>query len=82
MSRYECTPHALMDALIAKRAIKSDAALARELKVAAPIISKIRNRDLRVGPTLILRIIENFDMPLSDIRDLLKATAPAEEACV
>ena len=50
---------------------KTDAALARALKVAAPVISKIRHGTLSVGAAIVLRIHELEKMPVADIRKLL-----------
>jgi plasmid maintenance system antidote protein VapI len=70
-TRYN--PNGLLDALLAKKALKNDAALARELKVAPPVISKIRHGRLPVGARLILTIHETFDMPVRDIRAAIAA---------
>ena len=44
----------LLDALLKRQHLKNDAALARLLSVAPPVISKIRNDRLPFGPSLIL----------------------------
>lgn len=63
----------LIDHLIAKNRLKNDAELARGLKVAPPVISKIRHLKLPVGPTMILNIHETYGMPIGDIRKTLAA---------
>ena len=60
----------LLDALRARFDIKSDAALARELVVKPPQISKLRSGSLPVGATLILSIHEHLGVPVAEIRAL------------
>lgn len=57
----------LLNKLIGK---KNDAAWSRKLEVAPPVISKIRNGKLEIGATLILRIHEEFDMSIAEIKEL------------
>jgi DNA-binding transcriptional regulator YdaS (Cro superfamily) len=54
---------------------KNDAALARLLDVAPPVVSKWRHARLPMGATHILRIheLEPNLLPVSDIRQLLAA---------
>jgi hypothetical protein len=47
MNRYN--PDNLLDGIIARLRLKNDAALARALEVAPPLISKIRHRRLPVA---------------------------------
>lgn len=65
-------PHKLLDTVKEKYNVKSDAALSRALGVAPPVLSKIRSDDLPVGPNMILRIHEAFDMPVKEIRAALE----------
>lgn len=69
---HNVTPHAVMDYLIEEFRLKNDAALSRRLGVAQPVISKTRNSKLSLGPNMILRIHETFDVPVSKIRELMK----------
>jgi hypothetical protein len=64
-------PHKLLDTLLERGSLKNDAALARELNVAPPVISKIRHHLLPVGPTHILAIHEKFAIPVKEIREAL-----------
>ena len=64
--------HALFDLLKKESELKSDAELARALKVPYPTISKMRNGKLKVGPDMILRVHLATDMPVRDILDLVK----------
>lgn len=65
----------LFDHLIRVESLKNDAELARRLKVAPPVLSKIRHGRLPVGPTLIINIHETFGLPVATIRDLMAVTA-------
>lgn len=56
--------------------LKNDAALSRALGVAPPVISKLRNGRLPIGPTLLIKIHDAFDMPIKAIRALY---LPAQE---
>jgi plasmid maintenance system antidote protein VapI len=59
----------LLDFLITEHDLKNDAALAREMKVAPPVISKLRKGSLQLGPTYILHIHEHFGIAVGEIRD-------------
>jgi hypothetical protein len=67
------TPHKLLDTLIWLLKLKNDAELARTLDVASPVVSKIRNRKLAVGATLLIRVHELTDLPVKEIRELAAA---------
>lgn len=69
MNRYN--PDNLLDGIIAKLRLKNDAALARALEVAPPLISKIRHRRLPVGASLLIRIHEVTDLPVHELRELM-----------
>lgn len=62
------TPEVLLDALIKKMHLKHDAALSRALKVAPPVISKIRHRRLPVGASLLIRMHEVTDLPIRELK--------------
>lgn len=49
------TPNGLLNMLIEIGKLKNDAALARMLEVAPPVISKIRHGTLKFGASLIIR---------------------------
>ena len=68
---YPEKPHALLDKLQDKHHLKNDAALARELGIQPPIISKIRSHVLAVSCESILKIHERYDMPVTEIRRLI-----------
>lgn len=63
----------VLDHVAQLKKCKNDAALARLLEVAPPVISKLRHARLPMGPAHILRIheLEPSLLPVSDIRQLL-----------
>jgi hypothetical protein len=64
-------PCRLLDALIEQLGLKNDAALARALEVAPPMISKIRHRALPVGGAMLIRMHEISDLSIADLRLLM-----------
>lgn len=64
-------PNHLLDSLIAKLQLKNDAALARVLEIAPPVLSKVRHNKLPVGASLLIRAHEVSGMPIRDLRDLM-----------
>lgn len=64
-------PNHLLDILIGKLQLKNDAALARALEVAPPVISKIRHHRLPVGASMLIRMHEVTGMSVRDLRDLM-----------
>jgi hypothetical protein len=68
---HSYNPDNLLNTLIQKLAIKNDAALARALEVAPPVISKIRHRRLPVGASLLIRMHEVADLSIAELRVLM-----------
>ena len=66
----------LFDVMMQRLSIKNDAALARVLEVAPPVISKIRHGVLPFGSTLIIKVHELTEWPIRDIKAMLP---PAEK---
>lgn len=64
-------PNHLLDILLGKMRLKNDAALARMLEVAPPVISKIRHYKLSVGASLLIRMHEVTKISIRDLRDLM-----------
>lgn len=62
----------LFDVMMQRMALKNDAALARLLEVAPPVISKIRHGVLPFGATLIIAVHEVTDWPIRDIKAMLR----------
>jgi hypothetical protein len=64
-------PNHLLDALIEQLNLKNDAALARALEVAPPMISKIRHRALPVGGAMLIRMHEISELSIAELRLLM-----------
>lgn len=64
-------PGKLLDALIEHLSLKNDAALARALETAPPIISKIRNGKLPVGGSMLIRMHEVSKLSIAELRALM-----------
>lgn len=74
IERAECgdyNPDRLLDVLRENLKVKNDAALARILEVAAPVISKIRHRRLPVGGAILIRMHEVSGLKITDLRFLM-----------
>ena len=67
------TRNALLDEVIKVMELKNDAALAKLLEVAPPVISKIRHGTLPIGATIALNIHESTGMSFDFIKGILSA---------
>ena len=67
----EYDPNRVLDAIIARLRLKNDAALSRLLEVAPPVISKIRHSTLPIGATLRIRMHEESDFSIRELRELM-----------
>lgn len=65
------SPDRLLDVLRGNHGLKNDAALARALEVARPVISDIRHRRSPVGGALLIRMHEVFGLRIFDLRYLM-----------
>ena len=61
----------LFDHLLRTYRVKNDRALAKELGVLPPVISKIRSGHAGMGDTILLAVHEVFEMPIKDIKEML-----------
>lgn len=68
MTTLKQDPNGLLDALASKHQLKNDAALARLLKIAPPVISKLRGYTLPVGDSFVLRCTDIAGMTLAEVR--------------
>jgi hypothetical protein len=68
-------PNKLLDTLIERMQLKNDAELSRRLGVPAPVISQMRHRKLPVGATMLLRMHEESNIPIAELKELLATTA-------
>jgi len=64
-------PNRLLDALIRKLHVKSDAALSHLLEVDPPVISNIRTLRKPVGAVLLIRMHEVSDLTIGELRSLM-----------
>ena len=64
-------PNGLLDAVIAQHQLKNDAALARLLDLAPPVISKLRSFKMPVGDSFVLRCIETAGLTLPQVRQFV-----------
>lgn len=69
--RTDYDPNMLLDVVSAKIKAKNDAALCRALKVAPPIISKIRHKRLPLGASILIRMHEVSNLSIRELRDLM-----------
>jgi hypothetical protein len=67
----EYDPNRVLDAIISRLRLKNDAALSQLLEVAPPVISKIRHHTLPIGATLLIRMHEESDFSISELRALM-----------
>jgi len=67
----EYDPNRVLDAIISRLRLKNDAALSRLLEVAPPVISKIRHSALPIGATLLIRMHEESDFSIGELRALM-----------
>jgi hypothetical protein len=63
-------PDRLLDFLLEKLGLSSDAKLAIHVGTAATMISKMRNRRLPLGPSFLVRMSEEVGMPIGALREL------------
>lgn len=62
-----------IDTLIEKLHLKNDAALARAVQMAPPVISKIRHGRIPIGPMMLLRAHELTGLHVREIRTWAEA---------
>jgi len=67
----EYDPNRVLDAIISRLRLKNDAALSQLLEVAPPVISKIRHSTLPIGATLLIRMHEESDYSIRELRALM-----------
>ena len=61
----------LFDHLLRTYKIKNDSALAAELGISRPGLSKIRNGFVGMGDSVVIAIHDVFDMSIKDIKGML-----------
>ncbi len=68
------TPNHLLDILMRKLGVQSDAALARVLSVPPSTISKIRHKQVAINSALLLAAHEMTEMSIRELRTLMGDT--------
>lgn len=66
-------PQKFLDAITEHLKLKNDAQLAKALALSAPVISKVRNRQLPVTPLVMLRALEATGWTPKQAREALGA---------
>jgi hypothetical protein len=69
--KVEYNPGNLLDGLIEHLGLKNDAALARTLEVAPPMVSKMRHRTLPVSGAVLIRMHEVSGLSIAEMRILM-----------
>jgi len=72
----EYTPAKLLDWMHGVLHLKNDAALSRALKVAPPVISKIRRKALPVGDSMLVKMHDLTGLPIENLRKQMGIGAP------
>ncbi|MDL2284172.1 helix-turn-helix transcriptional regulator [Oxalobacter sp. OttesenSCG-928-P03] len=67
-------PNRLLDALLVRQNMKTDAELARALKINPSVISKIRHAKTRISASLLLDMHDMTDMSIRELRNLMGDT--------
>ena len=70
--------NALLDLIRSRLRLNTDAALSRALEVAPPVISKMRNQKLAVGPSILLRMHEETGIPISQLKSKIQVHTESE----
>lgn len=68
---FQGDPNRLLDFVIDILGLRNDAALARALGVPPPVISKLRHRTLPLGATIMLRIHEETEVKIRELKSYL-----------
>ena len=69
----------MLDILIEALQLKNDAALAKVLCVAPPVVSNIRNCKIEIGTTLLVRMHEITGLQIMDLRNLINGNKDFSE---
>lgn len=69
--RPDYDPNYLLDVVSTRLQLKNDAALARTLEVAPPVLSKVRHFRLPVSGSLLIRLHEVTGLDMRELQDLM-----------
>jgi hypothetical protein len=70
------TPELFIDRLIRRLGLRSSSALARKVGISPSVISKVRHRRLAVSGEILLKIHEETDIPIRELRHMMGDTRP------
>lgn len=62
--------NALIDHLLERFNLGTDAALARMMELQPPVISKMRHGKMSLTPSFILKVHDTFDIPVKEIKQI------------
>jgi len=62
--------NALIDYLLERFNLGTDAALARMMELQPPTISKMRHGKMSLTPSFILKVHDTFDIPVKEIKQI------------
>ncbi|PFH10043.1 hypothetical protein BCF11_2448 [Collimonas sp. PA-H2] len=71
--KYTENANKLLDAVMARLDLKSDAALSRCLAVTPPVISKIRHGRTEIGAAMLISLHEASDLSIAELKIFLKS---------
>lgn len=67
-NKTQYDPNKLLNAIRKEMGLKNDAALARVLNVAPPVISKFRHQRLPIGPTILIAMHEESGLEITELK--------------
>ena len=70
------TPELFIDRLISRLGLRSSSALARKVGLSPSVISKVRHRRLAVSGEILLKIHEETEIPIRELRHMMGDTRP------
>ena len=70
------TPELFIDRLIRRLGLRSSSALARKVGLSPSVISKVRHRRLAVSGEILLKIHEETEIPIRELRHMMGDTRP------
>lgn len=65
------TPELFIDRLIRRLGLRSSSALARRVGLSPSVISKVRHRRLAVSGEILLKIHEETEIPIKELRHMM-----------
>lgn len=73
-------PNALLNDVRNHLGVSSDAALCARLDLAPPVMSKIRHKKLTIGPTLLIRLHEETNWSIKDLKARMGILSPSTKS--